>query len=229
MVSRTDPITDDRMLLGYGHGGRQSPLPAPPTQARGVEKRDRLYKAAIARYAEAGVADTRVEDVIADADVSWATFFRYFPRKEDVLLEGAARHFRDRVRTVAEQGLRDRRLKVRTVIERTFAALLESADLPPALHSAALLEVFANPARFAALVGDHPQPVIGLVAELLEEGRRRGEVRADIDAGLAALSLSAGCMFPAVQAAALGADPASSAAGALEILWDGLAGQAGAA
>jgi AcrR family transcriptional regulator len=222
MVSRTDPITNGESLVGYGDGGRRIPLPAPPTQARGVDKRDRLYEAAIARYGEAGVAETRVEDVIADADVSWATFFRYFPRKEDVLLEAAARHFRDRVRTASEAGLSDRRLKVRTVVERTFAALLKPADLPPPLHNAALLEVFANPARFAALVGDDPQPMVGLVAELLTEGQRRGEVRADADVGLAALALSAGCMFPAVQAAALGADPVSSAASALEVLWDGL-------
>jgi AcrR family transcriptional regulator len=227
MVNRMEPVAEDSSLVGYGDGARQSVLPAPPTQARGVDKRDRLYDAAIARYTQAGVTDTKVEDVIADADVSWATFFRYFPRKEDVLLEGAARHFRDRVRTVAEQGVRDRRFKVRTVIERTFTALLTPAELPPALHSAALLEVFASPARFAALVGDHPQPVIGLVAQLLEEGQRRGEVRADVEVGLAALSLSAGCMFPAVQTAALGGDPVNSAFGALDILWGGLADQGG--
>jgi len=214
--------TPPQELVGYGSGRRTSPLPAPPTQARGVEKRDRLYDAAIARYREAGIADTRVEDVIADAEVSWATFFRYFPRKEDVLLEGASRHFRHRVRAIAERGLHDRRLKVQTVIERTFAALLRPAELPPELHNAALLEVFAHPARFAALVGDHPQPVIGLVAELLAEGQRRQEVRPDVDAGLAALALSAGCMFPAVQAAAVGADPVESARQALEILWGGL-------
>jgi AcrR family transcriptional regulator len=209
-------------FIGYGGGIGQSPLPAPPTQARGVEKRDRLYDAAMARYHQAGVTDTRVEDVIADAEVSWATFFRYFPRKEDVLLEGAARHFRDRVRSVAEQGLQDGRLRIRTVLERTFAALLEPAGMPPALHNAALLEVFASPARFAALVGDHPQPVIGLVAEILAEGQRRGEVRADVDAGAAAVALSAGCMFLAVQAAAAGADPVQSATLALDILWGGV-------
>jgi AcrR family transcriptional regulator len=209
-------------FVGYGGGTSQSPLPAPPTQARGVEKRDRLYDAAMARYREAGVADTRVEDVIADAEVSWATFFRYFPRKEDVLLEGAARHFRGRVRAVAEQGARDGRLRTRTVVERTFAALLEPTDMPPALHNAALREVFASPARFAALVGDHPQPVIGLVAELLAEGQRRGEVKAEVDAGVAAVALTAGCMFLAVQAAAAGADAVQSATLALDILWGGM-------
>jgi AcrR family transcriptional regulator len=222
MVPRTKTRNADSSVIGYGGGAGQSPLPAPPTQARGAEKRDRLYDAAMARYREAGVADTRVEDVIADAGVSWATFFRYFPRKEDVLLEGAARHFRDRVRAVAAEGLKDRRLKIRTVVERTFAAILEPDELPPELHNAAMLEVFAGPARFAALVGDHPQPVIGLVAELLAEGQRRGEVKPDIDPGAAAMALSAGCMFLAVQAAATGADPVESAGRALDILWGGL-------
>lgn len=228
MVSQ--PNSDERSsIVGYGGAIIQSPLPAPPTQARGVEKRDRLFDAAMTRYREVGVADTRVEDVIADAGVSWATFFRYFPRKEDVLLEGAARHFRDHVRTVAEQGLQDRRLRIRTVIERTFVALLEPADMPPTLHNAALLEVFASPARFAALVGDRAQPVIGLVAELLAEGQRRTEVRGDVDAGAAAVALSAGCMFLAVQVAAAGEDAVPSAAAALDIIWGGLESRDGGA
>jgi AcrR family transcriptional regulator len=216
--------------VGVGAGadpGRNAPLPVPPTQARGEQTRDRLQAAALAGFARAGIAGTRIEDIVEEAGVSWATFFRYFPRKEDVLIEGAARHFRDRVRDVAQRGLRDRRLRVRTVIERTFAALLEPAELPPALHNAAMLEVFANPPRFAALVGDHPQPVIGLVAELLGEGRRRGEVRQDVDPSLAAMVLTAGCMLPAAQAAAAGADPVAGARLALEVLWGGLANRNG--
>src|SRR5262249_59970244 len=94
--------------------------------------------------------------------------FRYFPRKEDVLLELAARHYRDRVRKVAEEGIADRRLTVRTVMERTFSALLEPGEASPELHNAAVLEVFAHPARFASLVDDgHPAPMVGLAAELL--------------------------------------------------------------
>jgi hypothetical protein len=95
--------------------------------------------------------------------------------------------------------------------------------MPRALHIAALLEVLASPPRFAAFVGDHPQPVIGLVAEILAEGQRRGEVRADVEASLAAVALSAGAMFPAAQAAEAGGDPLASARWALDLLWDGLA------
>src|SRR6185503_7439612 len=121
----------ERGLVGYGQPGTEGSrerLPSPPTQARGIDKRDRIYAAALAHYAADGVSATRVEDVIADAHVSWATFFRYFPRKGDVLIELAARHFRDHVRAAAEAGMNDHRLGARTMIERTFAALLEPAE-----------------------------------------------------------------------------------------------------
>jgi AcrR family transcriptional regulator len=161
--------------------------------------------------------------VIADAGVSWATFFRYFPRKQDVLIELAARHYRRNVKGVAENGLQDRRLRIRTVVERSLAALLTPEEAPE-LHSAALLEVFAQPARFAALVDEgHPQPVVGLVVELLQHARERGELRPGVDPGAAALTLVAGSLFPAIQAAAIGVDPGSPMRDALEIVWNGVA------
>jgi AcrR family transcriptional regulator len=212
-------------LAPNGAGGaRPAPLPVPPTQTRGFEKRERIYRAAIARYKADGVDATRVEDVIADAGVSWATFFRYFPQKGDILVEALARHFRDHVRPSASAARSDRRLRMRTVIERSLLSLLRPADLPRSLHTAALLEVFANPARFAAMVGDgHPQPVVGLLAELLTEGQRRGEVRRELDPSVAALTVVAGAALPGAQAAALGADPAVAIKASLDISWRGVA------
>lgn len=197
-------------------------LPKPPTQARGVEKRERICQAAIARFRRAGVAETRVEDVIADAGVSWATFFRYFPRKEDVLIEAAVRHFRARVVPVAERAKSDRRMRVRRATERVFAAMLEPDELTPEIHMQAFLEAFSHPTRFAAMVGEGPAPPIALTAGLLAEGQRRDEVDPGLDPGAAALTVVAGAMFPAVQAATAGGDPVQSVGPALDVLWAGL-------
>lgn len=198
-------------------------MPEPPKQARGVAKRDRLYAAALARFERDGVGETRVEDVIADAEVSWATFFRYFPRKEDVLIEAIARHFRRHALPLVEKARLDRRTRVRKTIERLLVALLTADEMAQPLHNQAFIEVFSNPARFAVMVGTgHPAPLIGLVAELLDEGRRRGEVSSELDPGFAALTVTAGAMFPAVQAAAAGAEPAISIGPALDLLWSGI-------
>lgn len=229
MVSPTKRELIDRALVGYAGGdARPARMPAPPTQARGFEKRDRIYEAAIARFRADGVAATKVDDVIADADVSWATFFRYFPRKGDVLIEAAARHFRDHVRPSAAAALADRRLKISTVIQRLLVSLLRPADLPPSLHGAALLEIFANPDRFAALVeGGHAQVVPGLLGEILVEGQKRGEVRPDLDTAVAALTVIAGTALIGAQAVAIGIDPSDPVAASLEITWRGIAAASG--
>ena len=215
----------DQALVGYGAGdARPAQIPAPPTQARGFEKRDRIYEAAIARFVADGVAGTKVEDVIADADVSWATFFRYFPRKGDILIEASARHFRDHVRPSATAALADRRLKISTVIQRLLFNLLRPADLPPALHGAALLEIFANPDRFAALIGEGSSPpVTVLLEEVLAEGQRRGEIRRDLDTAVAALTVIAGTSLIGAQAVATGLDPSEPVKASLEISWRGIA------
>lgn len=211
-------------MVGFAGGaGRRAPLPAPPTQARGADKRDRLYEAAVARFARDGIEATRVEDVIDEVGVSWATFFRYFPRKEDVLIEAAARHFRDHVRATADAGVADRRRKLRGVIEDAFRTLITPAELPPALHSAAMLQVVAHPARFAAILDDgSAQPLIALITELVAAGQERGQIRADVPAGAIGLTLVAGGFFPGVQAAALGADPGPAIALALDLIWSGI-------
>ena len=69
-----------------------------PLQKRSIEVRDRLFEESIREFSERGVTGSRVENIVAAAGTSWGTFFRYFPRKEDVLLFAAAEHFRSVVR-----------------------------------------------------------------------------------------------------------------------------------
>lgn len=212
----------DRQAFGVGGGSAAAALPVPPTQARGAEKRDRLYEAAMDHFARLGVEATRIEDVVDRAGVSWATFFRYFPRKEDVLIEAAARHYRASVQRTARTGMADRGRSIRAVIEETFVALSTPGEMSPELHAAALLQVIAHPDRFAAILDDgSAQPLIELIGELVAEGQRRGEVRDDVPALAIATVVAAGAFFLGVQAAAMGGDAAAAAATALGLIWDG--------
>src|SRR5580693_7079913 len=52
-----------------------------------TETRDRLYRAALALFAERGFLETTVEDITEAADVGKGTFFNYFPTKEHILAE----------------------------------------------------------------------------------------------------------------------------------------------
>src|SRR5215204_3661203 len=201
-----------------------------PRQARGIEKRRRLYEETLAQMAAKGVDATRVEDVVAAAGVSWGTFFRYFPRKEDVLLEAAVIHHRGHVQPVVDRGLQEGR-PARELALDTFLATLEPVEHPAALHGAIVAEVLGNPQRFAALLGDDP-PVTALVARTVAAGQARGEVRGDLDALTLAAVLAAGTLFPTLNGSYLpprgleglrAADgPAAMARRAFGVAWRGL-------
>ena len=193
-----------------------------PTQARGVEKRERIYQAAIARFRQHGVKATRVEDVIGDAGVSWATFFRYFPRKEDVLLEAAARHFREHVKVVPRPGSPTGDCGC----ARSWSGRSPSCSPPPTSRASSTRPPSWRRSRarrgFADFVGEGPFPMVQLVAALLSEGQLRGEVDQALEPPAAAMTVVAGVVFPAVQAAAAGHDPRAGIEHALAVLWRGL-------
>ena len=172
------------------------PLPPVPQQERGKVARRALYEAAVRAFAENGFEDARVEDIVAEAQVSWGSFYRYFPRKQDVLLQMGVEHWA-RVKATGERGLVDDR-PVREAVRDMFAALLVS-DWPSHLHGAVLREISLTPVRYVALLGEDGTPWVELIQHLLERGQERGEVRDDVDAGTLAAVVGAGSLFPAIQ------------------------------
>jgi AcrR family transcriptional regulator len=171
------------------------PLPPKPQQERGKEKRRRVYEAAIRGFAKHGFDEARVEDIVAEAGVSWGTFFRYFPRKEDVLLELGVNHYLTAVRPAAEEGLKE---SAYDGVHGMLVAML-SSEMPSHLHGAMLREITATPVRWAALLGEDQPVWLVLAARIMEAGQERGEVRDDVDALTLAAVVSAAGLFPAVQ------------------------------
>jgi AcrR family transcriptional regulator len=181
-------------FMASGKSRRDAPLPLPPRpkQERSEDKRRRLYEASVKEFARHGFDQARVEDIVADAGVSWGTFFRYFPRKEDVLLQMGVEHSRLVTRDLAPAAT------AREAVYALLVALLTS-DWPGHLHGAVLREISATPARFSALLEPEDPPWIGIAARLLGEGQLRGEVRTDVHPGTLAAVVMAGALFPAIQ------------------------------
>ncbi len=171
-----------------------SPLGFRPRQARGIAARTRVYDEALRQFAEKGVSGTRVEDVVRAAGVAWGTFFRYFPRKEDVLLEAAVVHHRDHVVPAVDAGLAGG-ASSREVALSIFIAMLVPVEHPPQLHGTIVQEVIDSRERFAAMLGQD-QPFVVLVARVIRHGQERGEVRDDLDVLTLAGTLIAGTLFP---------------------------------
>src|SRR5260221_2988928 len=55
-------------------------------ERQSLERRERLFRAAMELFARKGFAETTVEDITNAADLGKGTFFNYFPSKEHILL-----------------------------------------------------------------------------------------------------------------------------------------------
>lgn len=159
-----------------------------------------MYAAAMQQFAHNGFAEARVEDVVAAAGVAWGTFYRYFPRKEDVLLEAAVVQFREQLVPLVEADLADPGHSTREKALRLLIALLEPGDQPAQLRGEILKQVVDHRERFAEMLGQSGHPLVSLLARILAHGQERGEVRTDIDRFTLAGTLIAGTALSTIYA-----------------------------
>jgi AcrR family transcriptional regulator len=215
------PAGDLAALGGLGLG-------VMPKQRRGFEVRERLFEAAMAEFAARGVEGSRVESIVAAAGTSWGTFFRYYPRKEDVLLHASARHLHDHVFPAHEAGNSDPERSVRS-LAREFFVLVMTPRREARVHAEMIAETVRYPARFAAYLGEGEQPIAAVMAGLMQLGVERGEVRSDVPVITCASVVVAGVIFstaPVLRAVADGHLPGTEilavADGAFEVAWSGV-------
>src|SRR6516225_3743611 len=71
-------------------------------QRRSAEIRERLFRAALSRFAQKGFAETTVEDITEAADVGKGTFFNYFPSKDHIFVAVGERQLAKREAAIAE-------------------------------------------------------------------------------------------------------------------------------
>lgn len=173
----------------------QPPLGPRPRQERGIRARTRIYDAAMAEFAAKGSTDARIEDIVERAGLSWGTFYRWFPRKQDVLLEAAVRHVRERVAPMVEAGLARKEKPARDICLGFFVDLLSPGDHPAHVHGDILLEVTRSRERFTAMLDEGETPMIEQIARIVGYGQERGEVRTDLDRYSMAGVLMAGTTY----------------------------------
>lgn len=221
-VSNITPPTPESVLVG-GVG-----LGAVPKQQRGIEVRDRLYEAAIEEIDRKGIEESRVENIVAEAGTSWGTFFRYFPRKEDIFLHESARYFREYMRPAFDESLADESTPIRES-SRQLIQLIMEPRISPRFHAEMLAETLSHPARFAVILGEGEIPLAALMAGLMVEGQKRGEVKPDAPIPICAAVLLAGVMFSAAgilqdvaQGNRPGTDIAKVANQAFDLAWSGV-------
>ena len=183
-IGRICPIVNYGVLVKIAPRSSTSrPVQTAPRAGRRerhrTETRDRLYRAALALFAERGFLETTVEDITESADVGKGTFFNYFPTKEHILAEFGGQ------RTAAvERALQNARVTKGPVVD-VLRELVGDA-VGQADKSAALLRAIFAAHASGASVRDELVKRMHLARRILAQiillAQERGEIRRDIPA-----------------------------------------------
>jgi AcrR family transcriptional regulator len=151
-----------------------------PTGLREQKKhrqREAIVEAAIGLFRERGFEQTRVQDILDEAEISLGTFYNYFPGKDAVLDEFGA----GVITSYVELARKELEQQDRPVAERVTAlarACGRAFSSDPAFMVVVVTQSRAFGGRGQLPAGD--VPIYGLLSLLFEEGQANGEIRPDV-------------------------------------------------
>jgi len=150
-----------------------------------IERRDRLYDAALALFREQGYEETTVDQIAHRAGVAKGTFFNYFPTKDAVLRYMGARE----IGRLGAASLSGSSKSAVGNLKRFMAALATSMERDRNLVKL----IFTRGVDVADLMcgdagGFSVQPTAGL---LIRRGQHLREINPDLDPDILAAALDA--------------------------------------
>ncbi|HJQ59787.1 MAG TPA: TetR/AcrR family transcriptional regulator [Vineibacter sp.] len=167
-----------------------SDAPEPVAERKSEATRRRILEAAARVFTRNGYADTRLSDIAAEAGTFAGSIYYYFDSREALV---------EAVLTIGVNSVAD---AVRSAVEALPPGVDHRARITAAitahLSSSLMLDIFAsaNQRLFAQMPGDIRQRQIrlhraygGFWRQLLEEARRAGAIRRDIDLAVLRLQI----------------------------------------
>jgi TetR/AcrR family transcriptional regulator, cholesterol catabolism regulator len=160
-----------------------SPTRAGRRERKKLETRNRILESGVALFAAHGYDSTTMEQIGERADVSRATVFNYFARKEDIVFEWFGRMRVEFATTLAEDD--QHRLDSTSRLRRAFRVLADMYEADPAAGRAMVRAWQRAGGPLLAGKSDAPQ----LVASTVRAGQRAGDIPPGVDPDRAALIL----------------------------------------
>ena len=148
-------------------------------ERRSAENRERLFRAALHKFAEKGFAETTVEDITEAADLGKGTFFNYFPSKDHILMAFGEMQI-GKLEAFVE-GIRGTQQPMPEILRALVARMTEEPIRNPAIVRALIQANLSSAAVRGEMARLHERNR-ELLGELIRHGQRRGEVRTDLPA-----------------------------------------------
>jgi AcrR family transcriptional regulator len=157
--------------------------------ARAELRRDEILDTAERVFAERGYHETGIADIAAELGIGHGTFYRYFRNKHDI----AATVLERVVARIAEAGLKEDpeasttldqyRMQTRRILERMFDLIDDAPVVMRFFHAQSLV---VDSDRMNAAFDAYAD----FTARFLENGKRRGFLRSDLDTEITSQALN---------------------------------------
>ncbi len=143
-------------------------------ERRAAETRLRLFRCALALFAERGLPNVTVEDITEAADVGKGTFFNYFETKDHVL--GVMAEIQIGKMRHAESRVANSKQSIYATLRKLAQQLAEEPGRSPEL-ARALLSSFLGSVNVREIVKRTMLDGRNVVGELIAVGQQSGEIR----------------------------------------------------
>jgi len=201
--------------------GTSTSIPSNRRERQSLERRERLFRAALDLFARKGFAETTVEDITNAADLGKGTFFNYFPSKEHILLAFAEMQL-GKLRAAADEA-RAKNEPTRVFLRSLGARMTQEPIRNPSIIRI-LLQAFLSNTPVRESMMDLQARVIAIHTEIIHLGQQRGEIRDDLPPEVLA-NVFRQTVFGTLLIWSLYGDATllSRIEDAFEVLWTGLA------
>jgi len=201
--------------------GTSTSIPSNRRERQSLERRERLFRAALDLFARKGFAETTVEDITNAADLGKGTFFNYFPSKEHILLAFAEMQL-GKLRAAADEA-RAKNEPTRVFLRSLGARMTQEPIRNPSIIRI-LLQAFLSNTPVRESMMDLQARVIAIHTEIIRLGQQRGEIRDDLPPEVLA-NVFRQTVFGTLLIWSLYGDATllSRIEDAFEVLWTGLA------
>jgi len=201
--------------------GTSTSIPSNRRERQSLERRERLFRAALDLFARKGFVETTVEDITNAADLGKGTFFNYFPSKEHILLAFAEMQL-GKLRAAADEA-RAKNEPTRVFLRSLGARMTQEPIRNPSIIRI-LLQAFLSNTPVRESMMDLQARVIAIHTEIIHLGQQRGEIRDDLPPEVLA-NVFRQTVFGTLLIWSLYGDATllSRIEDAFEVLWTGLA------
>ena len=161
-------------------------------RSRDVDKRRVILDAAIRVFARKGFNQCRVSDVADEAGVAYGLVYHYFDSKEEILDTLFTERWQLMLDAITE--IDSQSVPARDKLYAVAGFIIDSYRNEPELMKVIIVEVTRAANSFGALHLGKIREAYGGIAEIVEGGRRGGELKETISADFAAM-----CFYGAIE------------------------------